>query len=878
MDQEKFFTGVATVLKDIGWFDTSYYLENYPDVGAYPLGATRHYIDCGVVEKRFPRADSLLPFLRETFTRFVRSGLLPGIDNDDQLLFFRWLLTHSQQFHMLGGCTEAGIKGIVDIYRQTAAFRSIHNVTLPMSLSGRELLVFIICRADHDAVAKMLSESLQIAGANREALVMKVRKSGYFDEPYYLRINPDVAASGADPILHYLDHGAAERRDPSARFSSEFYLANYNDVGGTGVNPLLHFLEHGQAEGRQPLPTLISSTKKTNRTTSPRQHLVQLLGKLISDRSIKAVSLDFFDTLVERNHPDPHMVFTSMAQHAVVVKMALRDFKSMRVEAEQLARAQKNCEVTLLDIYLQFGRISGLSHVDTVNLAQLETATELAALRARPLGLAILEHARQRKLKLAITSDFYMGKNFLCEVMLKLNIRHDDITVFVSAESGQTKHQGELFGRMARVLGVAEKQIMHIGDNPLSDYEMPLSRGMAAGLIPTTYALIIPQSEIDEIALYSSGGQGSTVHSHAIQRFRELTVIPSDKALREAAELGYKILGPVIADFTRFISSIARIQRAGQLVFLARDTRLPFDLMESRDTPGGNDPELSYLLVSRQCMLGTALTRYSAIPEVIRRNYTRFSFSGILRERFLLDTEDIRKLFTQHRWLERAKFAKTPGTYAETVDIFVAYAERVFPATRETTARRSNAYESYLHSIFKKDKAALLVDIGYRGTTQKALSGQFGIDCNAVYFMTWPEIDAVADYGLGVWTYVERDSKLHSILTSRVSLLELFLSDPNSGSLKYFANEKEGVFSENPLTLAQRNYLDTLHRFALAYAQDHFAMTAELPAAHGNETVLQSFAAILTSPPPAFLELFHGARFEDRFGGTSHHLLGPNWD
>jgi len=877
MDKEKFLAGVTAALVDIGWIDTAFYLEKYPDIGAYPLGPARHYVDCGIVEKRLPRADSLLPVLREIFSKFVRLNLLPDVDAESEIAFFRWVLVHGKHFQMLGGCTESGLRAIVDAYRQTAAFRTIASFTPPSLLSGREVLILVISRAERELVTRILAEALELAASDRAGLVAQIRKSGYFDESYYLASNPDVAASGTDPVLHYLDHGAAEKRDPSPRFSSEFYLANNPDVGGTAVNPLLHFLAHGQAEGRRPLPLLMAPAATLNTPISPRRHLVALLGKLVTDTSIKAVSFDFFDTLVERQHPDPHMVFVAMAETPVVKASGIREFKAVRVEAERLARSQKRDEVTLSDIYRQVSRLAGLSDIETARIAELEKAAELEVLTARPIGLAILEHARQRKLKLAITSDFYIGKDFLCEVMRKLKIRHDDIAVFVSSESGHTKHHGQLFDHVARALQVPAQQIMHIGDNPVSDYEQPRARGMAAGLIPTSQRLISPRSAIDEIAIHGGGTEPATVHLQAIQRFRQLEQLPGQPVLREAAELGYKILGPVIADFARFVMKIARIQRAGQLVFLARDTRLLFDLMASRAGAGASGPDLSYLLVSRQCMLGTALTRYSAITEVVERHYTQFSFAGMLRERFLLEANDIRALFAQHRWLEREKFARTPGTYAETVALFTDYAHKVFPMTRSVATARAEAYGAYLRSVFSQDKAPLLVDIGYRGTTQKALSSQFGIESNAAYFMTWPEISSVSEYGLGAWTYVESGSKLQRILTSRVSLLELLLSDPDSGSLRYVDSDGTALFSENPLTEEQRRYLSTVHRFALAYAQESPAQPASLPATNRDDSVLERLATVLTEPPRGFRMLFQDSTFEDRFGGTSHRLIGPNW-
>ena len=60
--------------------------------------------------------------------------------------------------------------------------------------------------------------------------------------------NPDVAASGVNPLLHYLVDGFREGREPSPEFSGRFYLEQNPDVGG--MNPLGHFLKYGRSQGR----------------------------------------------------------------------------------------------------------------------------------------------------------------------------------------------------------------------------------------------------------------------------------------------------------------------------------------------------------------------------------------------------------------------------------------------------------------------------------------------------------------------------------------------------------------------------------------------------------------------------------------------------
>jgi hypothetical protein len=72
------------------------------------------------------------------------------------------------------------------------------------------------------------------------------------DPDWYRAMNPDVAASGADPADHFLRHGWREGRDPVPGFSVRDYLELYPDIADAGINPFLHWLKAGKAEGRLP--------------------------------------------------------------------------------------------------------------------------------------------------------------------------------------------------------------------------------------------------------------------------------------------------------------------------------------------------------------------------------------------------------------------------------------------------------------------------------------------------------------------------------------------------------------------------------------------------------------------------------------------------
>jgi hypothetical protein len=76
-----------------------------------------------------------------------------------------------------------------------------------------------------------------------------------FDSSFYLRKYPDVG--NANPLHHYLEHGAAEQRQPHPLFDASYYLKCNPDVRKAKMNPLLHYVLHGARENRQPHPLFL---------------------------------------------------------------------------------------------------------------------------------------------------------------------------------------------------------------------------------------------------------------------------------------------------------------------------------------------------------------------------------------------------------------------------------------------------------------------------------------------------------------------------------------------------------------------------------------------------------------------------------------------
>lgn len=95
-----------------------------------------------------------------------------------------------------------------------------------------------------------------------------VASSPYFSRAYYLQQYQDVAEAGVDPVIHFLDFGAHENRNPSSQFDTAYYRQLHPLITETGANPLLHFLGHVGAHAGPVVPR-----------PKPREHPAPLFAK-----------------------------------------------------------------------------------------------------------------------------------------------------------------------------------------------------------------------------------------------------------------------------------------------------------------------------------------------------------------------------------------------------------------------------------------------------------------------------------------------------------------------------------------------------------------------------------------------------------------------
>ena len=225
----------AGQIRNSSIFDAEYYLSHNPDVRNAGIDPAKHYLLHGWRERRDPSA------------AFSTSKYL--FDNPDVAQARVNPLLH----YLRHGHTEG----------RTIGWQTREVVTTPSLASAHSVPAFHAESAeiDYQSVVHVDAKD-EVCNAAIDAEVEAIKKSGLFDESFYLAMYTDLRAVARDPIRHYCECGWREGRNPSGDFDTSFYLATYSDIRNAGLNPFWHYVVAGSSEMRHALPD--SATRYEN--------------------------------------------------------------------------------------------------------------------------------------------------------------------------------------------------------------------------------------------------------------------------------------------------------------------------------------------------------------------------------------------------------------------------------------------------------------------------------------------------------------------------------------------------------------------------------------------------------------------------------------
>lgn len=223
--------------------------------------------------------------------------------------------------------------------------------------------------------------------------------------------------------------------------------------------------------------------------TKARIILTKLLGRGFNSSKISTlvesadiISFDVFDTLVLRpGIAVPSDLFNLLSTD--------QSFKAARIEAEHSARDEGKSrgleDITLLDIY-KF--LYPSDERERQEAMALEISTEMSVCKANPEAQHLFKSIQSGKYgnkRVVITSDMYLSAATISTILKNCGYDLSGVNVYVSSEYGLTKRSGNLFKKVLnceKVQKGREGEILHIGDNLISDYINPRRCGMKSYL------------------------------------------------------------------------------------------------------------------------------------------------------------------------------------------------------------------------------------------------------------------------------------------------------------------------------------------------------------------------------------------------------------
>ncbi len=413
-----------------------------------------------------------------------------------------------------------------------------------------------------------------------------IRNSPYFDEEWYrgtYGIKTDCAA-------HYLEEGWLKDYDPSKRFSTKDYLINNPDI--QGINPLLHFEVFGKNEGRRAFAVRrqASGSCETKNISVP----YEAYEKAIDEKDV--VSFDVFDTLVIRPFLKAEDLFSYLE-----TEYGCQDFARKRKEAEAKARDILKKEVNIDEIYSFLDENCSF-------LKQKEIESEILFCRPYPVMKKVYETAREKGKRVIATSDMYLPGSVVKQILDRSGYVMDEIRV--SCDFGKTKGKGDLYSLVLEEEGISAEEMVHFGDNYLSDYSAAASMGIEAFETPKIVDLISGREENRFLRDYL-GLCDTLASSIYVSLACEYLLEGDHPCFEKIADL---LAGPLALGYLIFLCEEGKKDEIDGFLFAARDGHALKELYEKYfKEECGIDGAYAYL--SRACIASAGLRNGLFAPE-----------------------------------------------------------------------------------------------------------------------------------------------------------------------------------------------------------------------------------------------------------------------
>ena len=538
----------------------------------------------------------------------------------------------------------------------------------------------------------------------------------------------------------------------------------------------------------------------------------------------KIVSFDIFDTLFVRPWLNPDSLFAYMADVAHR-RWGVEGVDRLRKEAEMHARLVGGSrDPGLNDIYACMAKLLPAPELGT-QIRMLEETLEMKALQPRRDVLSAARRLKDQGRRMVLVSDMYLPRSFLQRLLQTHQIScFDDI--YVSNEVGLRKDRGDMWAELPRRENVVPADWLHVGDNEHSDLQLPLEAGYrhpvhvikAADqffLFNDDAAAWIQPQHWQESLLLGLLANRLFVPGLAQQ---PVTVDVETRVLgiHSLNDLGYLAFGPALVSFMAWLMKSSKDDGITHLLYASREGHL---LKQAHERIGRylSMPQAAYFLCSRRATVFASIADESSLEPLLKAHFSG-SFSDFLRLR--LGVDDLTAFMDR---LGQAQMSANCDLPERTT-----FCRRSLAACLDILQDEANkerlAYQTYAQEIIGGQRAAL-VDIGFSGTIQKALSKFLTGVAGAYYFVTVEaaaEVESAGQFAKGCFGQFINAFHSDMPIYQYALLSEAILTAPHGQLVRFVMQGDKPVpqFKAGGAAQAHFSDIELIHQGALSFLED----------------------------------------------------------
>ena len=569
------------------------------------------------------------------------------------------------------------------------------------------------------------------------------------------------------------------------------------------------------------------------------------LKQTIAAEKCKYVSFDIFDTLIRRPFSNPDDIFYLLSSdfNKLVNSNAIIDFVYMRKYAEKHARDTKRKhgkdEVSLKEIYIEFGKIFGVSSDVCRQMYALEIAAELKMCEAKQSGYELYKFALYYEKKILFISDIYLSYEYIVKI-LKDNGYKNYYKLYISCYYDKCKYNGKLFEIVKKDLRLGKvelESLVHVGDNYSSDYKMAKSLGFNAYHINNAVSLFKGGNSavycgesfknIYQKNMYFSAGKWDVEHYWGLRAFHGLVanqifdypffaINHKSDFNADPRYIGYYCLGGLLLGLTRWLLSELKAKANCTIHFVARDGWLLKQFYDKYVEGLEGVPKSNYLYVSRKSLFVADISSKSDLLSILNNKIVVANASP----RKIISL--LKPLLTSAGYARINKYYQSKRTIDDVFGCNAAYLDFIKDFTdRFYTLLDFKSYRSKLVSYFSSiiKPGDVIFDVGYSGRTESILAKLLGFSIDSYYIHSNGEILDLREAKYGFRTKLFYNWRPNVTGVVREHLLMEYAASVQGYEFNE-AGECKLIFGEFESSVQNKWFTDVIQKSALKFCDD----------------------------------------------------------